>query len=278
MIVYALIAMAVVYGLVFGSFANAVAYRVPTGETLWTRSHCPRCDAQITAWQNIPVLSWVFLRGKCANCKEPISIQYPAVELLTGVLFGILTWFVIEQEYESFYYFPYYSIVPPILIAVVLCYFAFIGVVLSIIDLKTMKLPTKLIYSTWIVSVILLSIASYISKDFESIKWMFIGGFGSMLVYAVIWFIAPRGFGFGDVRLSLLTGSILGWFSIQHAIVGLMLPFVLSCIIMLPLLLVKVVNRKTKIPLGPWIIFGALVSILFGDIIINTYLSLGGFA
>lgn len=270
--------MAVVYGLVFGSFANAVAYRVPTGETLWTRSHCPRCDAQITAWQNIPVLSWVFLRGKCANCKEPISIQYPAVELLTGVLFGILTWFVIEQEYESFYYFPYYSIVPPILIAVALCYFAFIGVVLSIIDLKTMKLPTKLIYSTWIVSVILLSIASYISKDFESIKWMFIGGFGSMLVYAVIWFIAPRGFGFGDVRLSLLTGSILGWFSIQHAIVGLMLPFVLSCIIMLPLLLVKVVNRKTKIPLGPWIIFGALVSILFGDIIINTYLSLGGFA
>lgn len=269
--------MAVVYGLVFGSFANAVAYRVPTGETLWTRSHCPKCNAQIQAWQNIPVLSWLFLRGKCANCKEPISIQYPAVELLTGVLFGLLTWFVIESEYETFYYFPYYSIIPPILITVTLCYFAFMGVVLSIIDFKTMKLPTKLIYSTWIFSVVLLSVASYVMKDWDSIKGMFIGGFGSMLIYGIIWFVVPKGFGFGDVRLALLTGSILGWFSVQHSILGLMLPFILSSLVMVPLLLLKVVNRKTKIPLGPWIILGALITIFFGDIIISQYLAIGGF-
>lgn len=269
--------MAVVYGLVFGSFANAVAYRVPTGETLWTRSHCPKCDAQIKAWQNIPVLSWVFLRGKCANCKEPISIQYPAIELLTGVLFGLLTWFVIQQDYANFYYFPYYSIIPPILIAVVLCYFAFIGVVLSIIDLKTMTLPTKLIYPTWIGSVALLSIASYVMKDFDSIKTMLIGGAASMLIYGIIWFVVPRGFGFGDVRLVLLTGSILGWFSIGHAVLGVMLPFILSSIVMVPLLLLKVVDRKTKVPLGPWIIAATIITVFFGDIIVNTYLSIGGF-
>ena len=269
--------MAVVYGLVFGSFANAVAYRVPTGETLWTRSHYPKCDAQIKAWQNIPVLSWLFLRGKCANCKEPISIQYPAIELLTGVLFGLLTWFVIKQDYANFYYFPYYSIIPPILIAVVLCYFAFIGVVLSIIDFKTMTLPTKLIYSTWIGSIVLLSIASYVMKDFDSIKTMLIGGAASMLFYGIIWFVVPRGFGFGDVRLVLLTGSILGWFGIGHAVLGVMLPFILSSIVMVPLLLLKVVDRKTKVPLGPWIIAATIITVFFGDIIVNTYLSIGGF-
>lgn len=278
MIVTALIGLAVVYGLVFGSFANAVAYRVPTGETLWTRSHCPKCNAQIHSWQNIPVLSWVFLRGKCANCKEPISIQYPAIELLTGILFGILTWKVIDSGYDSFYYPPYNSLIPPVVISIALCYFAFMGVVLSIIDFKTMKLPTKLIYSTWIVSVVLLSVASIVMKDWESIKWMFIGGFGSMLIYGIIWFVVPKGFGFGDVRLALLTGSILGWFGFDHAVLGLMLPFVLSSLVMVPLLLFKVVKRKSKIPLGPWIILGALVTILFGDIIIETYLSVGGFA
>ena len=277
MLVYSIIAVAVVYGLVFGSFANAVAYRVPTGETLWTRSHCPKCDAQIKAWQNIPVLSWVFLRGKCANCKEPISIQYPAIELLTGVLFGLLTWFVIQQDYANFYYFPYYSIIPPILIAVVLCYFAFIGVVLSIIDFKTMTLPTKLIYPTWIGSVVLLSIASYVMKDFDSIKTMLIGGAASMLFYGIIWFVVPRGFGFGDVRLVLLTGSILGWFGIGHAVLGVMLPFILSSIVMVPLLLLKVVDRKTKVPLGPWIIAATIITVFFGDIIVDTYLSIGGF-
>lgn len=277
MLVYSIIAVAVVYGLVFGSFANAVAYRVPTGETLWTRSHCPKCDAQIKAWQNIPVLSWLFLRGKCANCKEPISIQYPAIELLTGVLFGLLTWFVIKQDYANFYYFPYYSIIPPILIAVVLCYFAFIGVVLSIIDFKTMTLPTKLIYSTWIGSIVLLSIASYVMKDFDSIKTMLIGGAASMLFYGIIWFVVPRGFGFGDVRLVLLTGSILGWFGIGHAVLGVMLPFILSSIVMVPLLLLKVVDRKTKVPLGPWIIAATIITVFFGDIIVNTYLSIGGF-
>lgn len=262
------IVFACLYGLVFGSFANAVAYRVPTGETLWSRSHCPKCNAKITAWQNIPVLSWLFLRGKCANCKNPISIQYPAIELLTTVLFGLMAYSVSLMNFD---------LIPSILVTAVLCYFAFIGVVLSIIDLKEMKIPTILIYPTLIVSIVGLSVAALFMGDYSRILLMLVCGVGSFVIYYGIWWFFPKGFGFGDVRLSLLTGSILGWISVGHALIGLMLPFVLASVCLLPLLIAKVVTRKTKIPLGPWIILGTLVSVVVGDIVINWYLSVGGF-
>lgn len=270
------IVIAAVYGLIFGSFANAVAYRVPTGETLWSRSHCPKCDAQITAGQNIPVISWLVLRGKCANCKNPISIQYPAIELLTSILFGLMAWKTVSL-YGASDNWHTYSILTAALIGIVLCYFAFIGVVLSIIDIKTMRLPTVLIYPTFIFSVVLLSASAWFLGDLSKIAWMLIGGAGSFIVYFIIWFLFPKGFGFGDVRLILLTGSILGWFSLGHAVLGLILPFIILSIVALPLMITKILTRKTKVPLGPWIIAGAIISILFGDIIINTYLTIGGF-
>lgn len=262
--------LALMYGLLFGSFANAVAYRVPTGETLMTRSHCPNCNAKITAWQNVPILSWVFLRGKCANCRNPISIQYPAVELLTSLLFGAVTYRIFSDEVfgESWI---------TVLVAVVLCYFVFIGVVLSIIDFKTMTLPRKLIYPTVIFSYVVLAGAALLFGDPSRILSMLIGGAGSFAVLFIIWWFFPKGMGYGDVRLMLLTGGILGWFSVGHSILGFMLPFVLAAIIFAPLLAFKVISRKSKIPLGPWIILGAILSVLFGDILINTYLSVGGF-
>jgi len=267
---------ATVYGLIFGSFANAVAYRVPTGETLWSRSHCPKCDAQINWWQNIPILSWVFLRGKCANCKNPISIQYPAIELITGILFGLLAWKTVSL-YGASDNWGTYSLIAAVLVGIVLCYFAFIGVVLSIIDAKTMRLPAVLIYPTLIFSLIALSVSALLMGDATKIIWMLVGGVGSFVLYFALWFFFPKGFGYGDVRLVLLTGSILGWFSVGHAVLGIMLPFILLSIVALPLMLAKVVGRKTKAPLGPWIIASAILSILLGDIIINTYLSVGGF-
>lgn len=259
---------ACLYGLIFGSFANAVAYRVPTGETLWSRSHCPKCDSMITAWMNIPVFSWLFLRGKCANCKNPISVQYPLIELITSILFGVVAWAILKMNFE---------IIPSAILIIVLCYFVFIGVVLSIIDQKTMLLPKKLIYPTLIVSLVGLSVVALLINDYSRILWMIIGGLGSFIIYFLIWYFFPKGLGYGDVRLVLLTGSILGWFSIGHIVLGLTLPFIILSIILLPLMIAKVVGRKTKVPLGPWIILGAIVSILFGDIIINLYLSLGGF-
>lgn len=270
------IVIAAVYGLIFGSFANAVAYRVPTGETLWSRSHCPKCEAQIHWWQNIPVLSWLALRGKCANCKNPISFQYPAIELLTSALFAVLTWSVIDkglvEDYTSIT-----SLIGVILVVVALCYFAFIGVVLSIIDLKTQRLPDVLVLPTFAVSLVLLSVAALLIDEPSRILTMVICAMASSFLYGILWFFFPNGFGFGDVKLMLVVGAILGWFSVGQAVLGVMLPFIILSVVALPLMLVKIVGRKTKAPLGPWIILGAIVSIMFGDIIVNTYLSVGGF-
>lgn len=263
-----LIILASIYGLLFGSFANAVAYRVPHNETLMTRSHCPKCDAKITAWQNIPIISWIFLRGKCANCKEPISIQYPLIELLTAVIFGIIGWKVSTLDLPLF---------SNILTLIALCYFAFIGVVLSIIDQKTMKLPTKLIYPTLIVVFVLLGVSSLVQGDYSSIVHMCLGSVASSLFYGILWFVFPKGMGFGDVRLSLLTGAVLGWFSIGHAVLGIFLPFIVLSIVTLPLMIAGVVKRKTKLPLGPWIIASAVLTIACGDFIIGWYINLLSF-
>lgn len=261
------IIFAAVYGLIFGSFANAVAYRVPTGETLWSRSHCPKCDAKITWWMNIPVLSWVFLRGKCYNCKNPISIQYPAIELLTSALFVVTAISVYNLHLD---------LIPGVIVGVVFCYFVFIGVVLSIIDFKTMKLPTKLIYPTMIFGFIGLTIAALMIGDPMKIVWMLVGSLISGGYYFVLWFIAPRHTGFGDVRLNFLVGLLLGWLSLWYVIIAVILAYVAVAIVYLPLILLKVVDRKAHVPMGPWIILGAILSLVFGDIIVNTYLSLGG--
>lgn len=270
------IIIAAVYGLIFGSFANAVAYRVPTGETLWSRSHCPKCESQIHWWQNIPVLSWLALRGKCANCKNPISVQYPAIELLTSALFAVLTWSIIDkglvEDYTSIT-----SLIGVLLVIVAVCYFAFIGVVLSIIDLKTQRLPDVLVLPTFVVSLVLLSAAALLIDEPSRILTMAVCAVVSSFLYGILYFFFPNGFGFGDVKLMLVVGAILGWFSVGQAVLGVMLPFIVLSVVALPLMLVKIVGRKTKAPLGPWIILGAVISIMFGDIIVNTYLSVGGF-
>ena len=87
-----LVVTAGVLGLIIGSFLNVVAYRVPAHISLMRESRCPHCDAPVKPWQNVPVVSWIALRGKCANCKAPISVRYPVVEAITGVAFAGVTW------------------------------------------------------------------------------------------------------------------------------------------------------------------------------------------
>ena len=91
-----IVVLATVLGLVIGSFLNVVAYRVPAHISLLRESRCPACDAPVKPWQNVPVVSWVALRGKCASCAAPISSRYPIVEALTGVAFGVVTWWVLD--------------------------------------------------------------------------------------------------------------------------------------------------------------------------------------
>lgn len=252
------------YGLLFGSFANAVAYRIPEEESLLGRSHCPKCNSTITAWQNIPVLSWIILRGKCHTCHQPISVQYPLIEILTSLICGLLAWKITTMNLPM---------IPTIFTIIALGYFGFIGIVLSIIDQRTMMLPSRVIYPTIIFVFGVLTIVSLLLKDYSSIFTLFCGAVLSCSFYFVVWFIFPRGMGFGDVKLSFLTGGVLGWFSLFHALFGLMVPFVILSAIAVPLLITKVWTRKTPVPLGPWIIAGSIIAILWGNTIIDEYLA-----
>lgn len=262
-----IIVIAAVYGLAFGSFANALAYRFPTGESLMTRSHCPKCDSMITAWMNIPVISWLVLRGKCKTCKLPISFQYPAVEILVSVLFVLVSLKIWTLGLE---------LIPGVLAAIALCFAVFMLVVLSIIDFNTKTLPTKLIYITIAVTVPLLSVSSLLSSDWRQIAAMGIGAIALFIPYALMWFFRPGAMGFGDVRLVLLTGAIAGWFSLGHIFIAGMSPWIIASFVLLPLMILKVVKRKTKVPFGPWIAAGCVLTILFGDIILYLFKTLGG--
>lgn len=263
---FAIIA-AILYGLAFGSFANALAYRFPTGESLMTRSHCTKCDMMITWWMNIPVFSWLFLRGKCFKCKDKISFQYPFVELLTTALFVLIVLKVSTMGLE---------LIPGLLVSIAYCFFAFMGVVLSIIDIKTFQLPTKLIAISGSVSITLLALASVIMGDYKLLLNMLIGLSITGGFYGLIWIVKPAALGFGDVRLAPVVGAILGWLSIGHSTLAVLFPYIILSFALIPLMALKVVNGKTKIPFGPWIIGGTILAILIGDIVIDLFKTIGG--
>lgn len=253
--------MAFIYGLVFGSLSNALAYRIPTGESLMTRSHCTNCNSMVTAWMNIPVLSWLILRGKCHTCKTRISIQYPLIELLTASLFALIALRVYGMNL---------GFAPGLIATVGLCFFAFIGVVLSIIDSKTQTLPTGTILVGLSVVIPFLTAASLLTGNSEQINSMLIGSFATLGFYGLIWLIRPDALGFGDVRLALLVGAALGWVSFGSVIVGILLTYFIMSAVFVPLMLLGKVTKKTVVPMGPWIILGSTLSIFFGDILTKT--------
>lgn len=257
--------MAFIYGLVFGSLSNALAYRIPTGESLMTRSHCTNCNAMVTAWMNIPVISWLILRGKCHTCKSRISVQYPLIELLTASIFALIAFHVYQMNL---------GMLPGLLATVGLCFFVFIGVVLSIIDAKTMLLPTKTIIVGVAVTVPLLAASSIISGNFSQLLWMMTGSVVTFAFYGIIWLIAPKSIGFGDVRLAVLTGAAVGWVSFGSAIVAILLTYFIMSAVFAPFMILKKLPKEAKVPMGPWIILGSILAIFFGDILAN--LIMGG--
>ena len=158
-LVILLVVLAAVLGLVVGSFLNVVAYRVPAKISLMRASRCPQCDSAIKPWQNVPVVSWIALGGRCANCKAPISARYPIVEAVTGIAFVVVTWWgiVIYDGLLGMNLPDYWSLSPVdgavhaadiwalALVIVAYLYFAAISIVLTLIDLDTHRLPNGIV-------------------------------------------------------------------------------------------------------------------------------------
>lgn len=254
--VTALLAVACgLFGLAVGSFLNVVVHRVPRKESVVKpRSRCPGCENQLAPKDNIPVVSWLILRGKCRNCGEPISPRYPLVELMTAVLFAITALRLGEN-----WALPAFLVVVAGLIAI------------SAVDLERFIVPNRILYPTLFIAAPLLLLAGALEDDWSSVRTAAIGGVLAWGLLLVIHLISPKGMGFGDVRLAGLIGMTTGWLSVGHVLVALFLGFLTASVVGVSLIFLKLKGRKDKVPFGPFLATGAYLAILFGNPIIDWY-------
>ena len=243
-----LIAGCALFGLIVGSFLNVVIYRVPRKESIVTpRSHCPSCQALIKEYDNIPVLSWLLLRGKCRNCGEPISPRYILVELATAALFaGLAARLGYNWELPAFL----------VLLAGLLA--------LACIDLEHLLLPKSVVYPVLVLLVALLAIASAESGDWHRLLVAAISAVAWYVLFFIINLASPRLLGFGDVRLALLLGLGLGWFGWRFVVIGFFAANVLGAIIGLTLIATKRMSHDQPIPYAVFLALGTAFAVFAG--------------
>ncbi len=244
-----------ILGLLFGSLANVIILRLPKNESIVVpRSHCPHCHHMIAWYDNIPLLSWLILLGRCRHCKAQISFRYPFVELLVALVFlaiylrGGLSWLTLEM-----------------------ILFSYGLVVVSFIDLDHMILPDSFTLSGVVIG--LLGAALNPERDFlPALAGVFVGG-------GFLWFVAymywiwrkQEGLGGGDIKLLAWIGALLTWKSFPFVI---LLSSFLGIVIGGSFLLFKDSSLKSYIPFGPYLAFSALMYFLFGEKVIHIYFKL----
>jgi leader peptidase (prepilin peptidase)/N-methyltransferase len=244
-----------VFGLIIGSFLNVVIWRLPRGENLsHPGSHCPRCEHPIRAYDNIPVLSWLVLRGRCRDCGNPISARYPLVEAFTGITFA-LTALVVG-----------YSV-----LLIPMLWFVAAGIALAMIDIDVKRLPNSLVLMSWAVVGAELTVTAAVNDAWGSLAGAGLGGVSMGVAYLLLALVYPAGMGMGDVKLAVLLGMVLGWFGIAEVVVGFFLGFLLGAVWGLLLIAAKRGGRKTAVPFGPFMIAGCWASLLWGSDIANWY-------
>lgn len=236
------------FGLVFGSFYNVVGLRVPQKESIvHPPSHCPTCQRRLTVLDLVPVLSYVFLGGKCRSCGNKISWVYPFIELMTGVLFAFAYW-QLGWGIEL----------------IVAFFFISLLVIIVVSDLAYMLIPDKVL----IFFLPLLAIGRVLSPLtpwWDSLVGAVVG-FGILYIIAVL---SNGGMGGGDIKLFFLIGLVLGTID---TLLTLFLAAVIGMIVGITVLSKNKQGRKTPIPFGPSIALAAVIVYFYGDLLINWYL------
>lgn len=251
-----LVLFATVLGLLIGSFLNVVIWRVPRGQSVVRPpSACPGCGQPIRPRDNVPVLGWLLLRGRCRDCGTAISVRYPLVEAGTGALFGLLA-----------AKFGYDAVLPAYL------YLAAVSVALALIDLDVRRLPDVLTLPSYAVGLLLLGVGSLTHP--HALLRAVLGGAAMFAVYFALAFAYPAGMGFGDVKLSGVLGLFTAWLGWRSWGAGLFLGFLLGGVFGIALVLAKRGGRKTAVPFGPFMIAGAFLAVFFGESMVSGYLRL----
>lgn len=238
-----------VIGLLVGSFLNVVAWRVPRGESVnRPRSHCPACGSLIVWYDNVPVVSWLVLRGRCRRCAAPISVRYPAVEAATAALWA-LTAAAVGPHAD----------LPAHLVAVAGLF------VLAIIDVEHLRVPDRVLVPTLVLTAAGLLAAAAVDDRWADLARAGAGaalGFGAL---AVIHLVEPEGMGFGDVKLAALCGLLLGWHGLAHVVVGLYGGFVLGAVVGVTLVAAGRRQLGRHLPFAPFLAAGTVAVALWGD-------------
>ncbi|WP_298942942.1 A24 family peptidase [uncultured Microbacterium sp.] len=261
-----LLIIAGLFGLIIGSFLNVVIYRVPAGISLTRPSQCPSCDAPVRPWQNVPVVSWLALRGKCANCAAPISARYPLVELATGGAFVGVVWMALDAA----------PIATPALVLVTLAYLylAAISIALTLIDLDTRRLPNAIVLPSYLVLGVLFTAACVFGAPWENLLRAAIAGAALFAFYWLLRAIRPGGMGGGDVKLAGVLGIALGWIGWGALIGGAFAAFLIGGVVGIALMLTHRATRKTAVPFGPFMVVGAWLGIVVGEPIARWYVGM----
>jgi leader peptidase (prepilin peptidase)/N-methyltransferase len=246
------------FGLAIGSFLNVVVYRVPAGVSLsHPSSRCPSCEHPVRNRHNIPVLGWILLRGRCADCTSPISIRYPVIEVLTSALFVAIT--IRFNQLDHLPALPAYL------------YFGAVGICLAAIDIDVQRLPNAIVLPSYPVLAILLFIAAISQHDLSALLRSGIGAAALFTVYFALAFAYPAGMGLGDVKLAGIVGGVLAFISYQTLVVGAFAAFFFGSLIGLLVVLTRQGTRKSAVPFGPFMILGALLALFLGAPIADIY-------
>jgi leader peptidase (prepilin peptidase) / N-methyltransferase len=250
-----LIGLCALLGFVVGSFLNVVIYRVPRNESIVSpRSSCPTCGAQLRERDNIPVVSWLLLHGRCRDCQAPISVRYPLVELACGALFaGIAARFGRQWDLPAF-------------LAMSAGLLA-----LSYIDVERMILPKKIVYPLTVLVAALLLLAAAETGRWHSYVIGIACAAGWFVVFFAMNLASPRLLGFGDVRLALVLGLSLGWLGFGYVLLGFFAANLIGAVTGITLIATKHMDRQSRIPYGVFLAAGWALAVFAGPELLQPF-------
>ena len=254
-------------GTALGSFLNVIIYRSITGESwVYGRSHCEHCKRKIYWFDNVPLLSYFFLRGKCRFCHKPISISHPVIEFLTGSL--LVWWYVGGAFFFRLTSQPFHYVQP--------LFWLTVGVLLLIIfatDVLYMIIPDEPL-----VALTVLTLAYRISLMLSGVMQTpdfirtVIAAVCCSAFFFLLWAVTKgKGMGLGDVKFAFPFGLLLGW---PNVLVGLFVAFVSGAVVSLVLVFLKKKKMKQVVPFGPFLIFGTVVALVWGNMLVQWYVHL----
>ena len=240
-------------GICIGSFLNVCIYRIPRNQSIvFPGSRCPLCETRLKAFDLIPLLSFLLLKGKCRHCGSPVSKRYFFVELLTGLVF-----ISVYIRYGLTWQTPIFWILTSILIAA------------SFIDYEFHIIPNGLVL-TGFITALSANFAGYNISFLNGVYGLAVGGgFLGVVALASILLLKKEGMGGGDIKLMAMVGLFIGW---QATALALMLSVLSAALVSLVLMSLKLLKRGDHIPFGPFLAIGSLLAILYGNEIINWYI------